>query len=134
MKQTLLGEILEVGCGLFRREQVLPDRLARAAMGKGVARVDGMLGVEAFQPGTVFRQELLTIPEVCLAGIGVEIVQVNLPEAGEVMVAGNGGASVTTHQSDTLVGPWPITNRIAETPECVEAAGRLEHSFERNQV
>src|SRR5687768_15431537 len=82
----LVLEEREVVFGLWAREQILPDRLARAAVSNQEALVHLAHWRQRVENLTVGGVKLLPVPDIGDTSVGVEIGQVNFAEAGQVVV------------------------------------------------
>lgn len=81
--------------------------------------------------------ELFAVPDVCGAGILVELVDVYLatPDACQIMIARNPLGAELLHRRHALVGPRTVPDRVTQIPDRVECAGCfLEYCIKRNDV
>lgn len=115
MKQTCSVKLREVVFSLRAREQVLPDRFARAAVRQQKAIIDLVLRRQLVEQRAIGIVELLAVPDICGAGIGVEIAKIDLAKAGQIVIAAQHYVGVRLHRDDTFIRPWAIANRIANS-------------------
>jgi hypothetical protein len=76
---------------------------------------------------------LFPIPEVSLASIGVEILQVDFANTGEVMVAADRYMGMS-YSFNTFIRGRTITNGITETPEFIKTPGNRYDGFKSDNV
>jgi hypothetical protein len=116
---------------LLAREDVLPDRVEWACMGKG----DRPVRVTRFQHselGDKAPGEVFTGPGERGMGVSGETVERNGSCDREVVVAGKAAFGSRHTRSDAEIGIGAVADEIAEAPDPIDtrASDPPEHSFE----
>jgi len=75
-------------------------------MGHGKLILDHQLR-QSLQVGQVVGRQLLSVPQVSVSGIGVEILQVQFAQRRPVVIAGDANRGQGSKQLDTGVGIGP---------------------------
>src|SRR5262249_6552941 len=112
-----VGELERRERGLVA-EDVLPDRVARRAVVEGDA-VSRALGLEAVEQLLPLRLQHATRPRRRQPGVAVELLEVERPADGEIMVARKTDVGALGDRRAALVRPRPVADEIAEAPELV---------------
>ena len=117
------------------RKEVLPDGVAQGP----VHAAPVALAVERGESGEVSPGvvvELLLRPGSRFCGYRIEELGGDLAVHGGVVVAEHGNRTFGSEASDDAVRIWPITDRIAQVPNCFRALrlGIRENGVERHQV
>jgi hypothetical protein len=126
-------EMLKACLGSGGIDNILPDGMARAPVGKGEFSAHQRLG-QGIQVSKVVGRQLLVVPQIGLAGVGIEIAQVKLAQGGPVVVAGNADVLSRAQELNTGVGVRTVAYDVSETPYCIYRSNVIENCLEGFQV
>ena len=126
---------IEAEIGERRRQDVLPHRLARAA----VEEPDVLARPRRAQRGDVFDvlvRHHLARPTDGSAGSTGEVGQGSLTGDCEIVVSGEADHGLIARELDAGVGLCAVADEVAETPDLIDGAARdvSEHGLERVPV
>jgi hypothetical protein len=129
-----VGEI-EGRQGALVAQDVLPDRVARGAVVEGDA-MGRARGLEPVEELLRLGREHLPRPPRRDRRLAAELLEVDRPAHGEVVVAGETDIRPLRDRRAALVRPRPVADEVAEAPELVRRlrVDRREDLLQRVQV
>ena len=123
---------LESGQGRLLADHVLPDRVARARV-EELGAIGLRLRLETLEEGAVLVEQHCLRPPHDRSRVRAELLQVELPEDAEVVVADEARLRPLADDVDHLVRARPVADEVTQAPELVRRVGvdRLEDGLER---
>ena len=127
-------EVGEVVGGDRDAGDVFPDGGAGAAVGEGVVDGDGRSG-EIFEVGAVVRVELERGPPGGNLGDGIEVGEVEIADAGEVVVADQEWIGRQRHHEvEAFAGSRTVPHGVADVPDGVDMGSGSEDRLKSDEV
>ena len=124
---------LEVAPGDWCRGDVLPGRVARAAMDEAEARLGPPFG-QCGEPRARGRADGGSGPLHRPAGVVVERVDLEATDGRGVVIAADADRPELAQPTDDPIGVRAVADDVAEMPDRIHRADGVKHGIERDEV